>query len=464
MRTGVITSFKVEHIIVLCCMMLLLTELWFGAQDIDFEKSSTDYDIKNYLAGSRGSLLQRLKVCYLYVYESNPQLLLCRKLVDSRTCGLCIVCAATLLEVIIRSSVFKDLKFRQGSSDYGWSMWAIVASQTIAVLVSCFGITARLLSMATHLVIYDDTITDLFEQISGDDSWLQSDFMTLICSPFSIILDLITVLFLVGQAFEKLIKCFRNVTNVSDGACITICNEHVDEDEVEDIAERMKVLCEGDEEMDRDEQTRNLKGLVELLQRTPVSLSNFDEYQNSLMRQLRQEYKVIPIVMVVLARIATIAIPSSLSQSIYDSLEEVFDVLHFIAQGTSPKTIFSEYKHLIVAWTGTAHFMFVNKQKPEEFQSEDQLDQAIQIIKHVHENLSVAMKDFRQLKKAIAMPVLKSVKTHAGTGFRKWRTKSKSMLFDDTSSNTGHALGLMSIEGDYVSFSKAISDEVIKFE
>ncbi|KAK9150217.1 hypothetical protein Syun_008526 [Stephania yunnanensis] len=135
MHTGLINSFGKEHIIILCCMVLMLTMLWNDHFFVHGEKRhSTDY-IKDYFSNGGGSLLQRLKVCFLYCYESNPQLRRSRKDVCPVTCALCVACIVVLLKVILQSLISKDLNFSKDLSDYGWSMRAILFSQIVAILV-----------------------------------------------------------------------------------------------------------------------------------------------------------------------------------------------------------------------------------------------------------------------------------------------------------------------------------------
>ncbi|KAK9138496.1 hypothetical protein Sjap_009090 [Stephania japonica] len=74
-----------------------------------------------------GSMLERLKLCYLYAFHCNPQLVLCNKDVDSvPISALCIVSPVVLLQAAIRCFIHKEMMFPcKGSSDYEWSIWII---------------------------------------------------------------------------------------------------------------------------------------------------------------------------------------------------------------------------------------------------------------------------------------------------------------------------------------------------
>ncbi|KAK9159816.1 hypothetical protein Syun_006157 [Stephania yunnanensis] len=74
-------------------------------------------------------MAQRLKVSFMYGYDKEPQFHLCRKSISSKSFGLCIACAAVLVEAIFRSFVSEKLEFCKGVSDYGWSMWGVICIQ-----------------------------------------------------------------------------------------------------------------------------------------------------------------------------------------------------------------------------------------------------------------------------------------------------------------------------------------------
>ncbi|KAK9159875.1 hypothetical protein Syun_006216 [Stephania yunnanensis] len=161
MHTGVITSFKADHIVVLCCMIVLLNEMWTSTFNTEEVKGSSSLDIKKSISNTERSLLERLKACYLFGYQTNPQFTVSRQLSCCISCIVSIVCAAILLGEIFRCFVSKELEFRNGQSDYKWSMQGMVVSQTITVLLGCFGTTIRFLSMVKH-PLADELIYSIF--------------------------------------------------------------------------------------------------------------------------------------------------------------------------------------------------------------------------------------------------------------------------------------------------------------
>ncbi|KAK9138669.1 hypothetical protein Sjap_009263 [Stephania japonica] len=72
-------------------------------------------------------MLERLKLCYLYAFHCNPQLVVCNKDVNSvPISALCIVSPVVLLQAAIRCFIHKEMMFPcKGSSDYEWSIWII---------------------------------------------------------------------------------------------------------------------------------------------------------------------------------------------------------------------------------------------------------------------------------------------------------------------------------------------------
>ncbi|KAK9131873.1 hypothetical protein Scep_011401 [Stephania cephalantha] len=403
MRTGVIYLFQSEHIIILACMMLLLVALWFSAITLYNEKQNSTYYIKDYLTDGRGSLLQRLKVCFLYKYGSNLQFRLCRKDICPATCVLCITCVVVLLQAIIRSFVSKELILCRDISDYRWSMWTIVLSQIAAVLVGCLGTTMRFLSMAKHL----KQEIALFSSISC----LQNGLARLIMLPVNVILYLIyssyslAILCIMGSltaAFFLVslpVKCFREARKSNFGACFNVCKPKHHDQELEVFTKEYKeLISDGWRSLDEWTLKKSVvemkrwteknagevpSRLIELLNQTPPSLESLA----TLLTNRRERCTTSS--MVASAGVATLFIPSSRSQYILDSLGEVFEVIYFIDQRVSSASVKRKSWEASIFWGSKMFFTFF--QKPVHGSSVSspmtQPGEAITIMKSVKKRL-----------------------------------------------------------------------------
>ncbi|KAK9159651.1 hypothetical protein Syun_005992 [Stephania yunnanensis] len=150
--TGVIILFRVEHIIVLCCMMLLLLALLCATYDINCQKSLTVDQNKDLLNKGRGSMLERLKLCYVYAYHSNPQLELCKDLDSSFIGILCVVSPVILVQATFRCFIRKEMMSPcSRSSDYEWSIRIILGTQIATILIGSLGTSFRLVTLAPYM-------------------------------------------------------------------------------------------------------------------------------------------------------------------------------------------------------------------------------------------------------------------------------------------------------------------------
>ncbi|KAK9131869.1 hypothetical protein Scep_011397 [Stephania cephalantha] len=391
MHTGLINSFEREHIISLCCMMLMLSMLWSDHFFVHGEKQhSTDY-IKDYFSNGGGSLLQRLKVCFLYCYESNPQLRRSRKDACPVTCALCITCIVVLLKVILQSHISKDLKFCKDLSDYGWSMRTIVFSQIVAILVGGLGAIIRFLSLTNHL----QTMFVISDDFSG--------FIGMITFPVAILFYLIasvvffaavSLAFPLGIAIElvsDLNSCFRNARECNYGAHIKP-RKPKDENEDEEVREEYKGL-KSDKGRPFDNWTLRKSGekmkrliayskallpnhLIQLLRQTPPS-------QESLTTFLRDKHESCSAFIAVLTGIVALSIPSSQSRRIFDSLNEIYEILYYIDQRMSSPSIKKKSHEIYIWWKGEDLYSYFRKFNSDVDPFQMQLEQAIETIKSV---------------------------------------------------------------------------------
>ncbi|KAL5723069.1 hypothetical protein ACHQM5_006513 [Ranunculus cassubicifolius] len=169
MATGVIFCFFVEHSVVLCCMLILLIRFWLSVVVVNAHKLDAADRNKELIKMDEPSILSRLKLCYLHGYDSCPQFFLSCKIPSSSHVGLvCIVCLLILCEAMFRSLVFNDLKFCGAVSDYGWSVWLMVATQIVTILLASLAIGLRWRTCGDLEEKYDFITTRPYLQILSE--------------------------------------------------------------------------------------------------------------------------------------------------------------------------------------------------------------------------------------------------------------------------------------------------------
>ncbi|KAK9081850.1 hypothetical protein Syun_031066 [Stephania yunnanensis] len=171
MHTGVIILFRAQHIMILCCIVVLLTALWCCAFNIRNQKEVLANRVKDHFRKGQKSMLHRVKMSYLCSYNSNTQFVLCRNQITTLVAALCLFSSIVLLKVAFQSLVSRKLILCDGAqSVYKGSMKTIVVSQIITVLVGSSAIIFRLLSLFGHqsakLTTQREQVTDAQSVIS----------------------------------------------------------------------------------------------------------------------------------------------------------------------------------------------------------------------------------------------------------------------------------------------------------
>ncbi|KAK9138461.1 hypothetical protein Sjap_009055 [Stephania japonica] len=367
-----------------------------NADDVKSYYSSTV--IKASITETERSLVERLKACYLFDHRTNPQLDVSRRSSSYSCCIVSIVCTAILLREIFRCFVSKELEFHKGRSDYKWSMQGIVVSQSITVLMGSFGTTTRFLSMAKHLLA--DEFNFIFEEFcpAGRST---SMFLAFILHPFIITIHLL--LFLCFSHHLDAVGDFCEKARESvEGTLFNFCDEPKDGIEVEDMNKECKALIsspktwESDEwafkkgvkEMMRFMSKRKLPiHLIQLLHKTPPSQVPLMTLLQNQRLPGSEEYQISPVSIFVLAKIIMLSIPLSMSQCTYDSLKDFFVAIQYISNKGNNREISIRNNIFEYVWSSNLYFGFFNdNEKPkqeEDFQSQMQLDQTLEIIRDV---------------------------------------------------------------------------------
>ncbi|KAK9138867.1 hypothetical protein Sjap_009461 [Stephania japonica] len=149
MYTGVIFSFFPGHIIILCCMIILLSMLWFFNSEINRGKTVIAATNRNlFRKGRAKSFLHQVKLWYMSSCISNPQYLLCGHT------GLIVAMISIVCLTVLSHAAFQTLphksKFCTDASDYGWSISFIVVTQIITVVVGSLGTIFRSITMVSR--------------------------------------------------------------------------------------------------------------------------------------------------------------------------------------------------------------------------------------------------------------------------------------------------------------------------
>ncbi|KAK9137817.1 hypothetical protein Sjap_008411 [Stephania japonica] len=335
--TGVIILFRVQHIIVLCCMMLLLLALLCATYDINSQKGLTVDQNKDLLKKGDGSMLDRLKLCYLYAYNSNPQLELCKDLDSIPVGGLCIVSAIILLQAAVRSFIRKELMFPcNGSSDYEWSIWIILGTQIATIFVGSVGTSFRLVTLVHHM-----KIDSLGLSWADKDAEIDENPLLVACIKDDLIAVVMRLMYLVIACIHLLIVAPSFAIGTTLLACFgSFCKSK--EKNIDEIREFSHLIHEDEQGLDEwtlRKSVKEMKKWMELYRNNaPMHsikrlLSKCFLLEEPEIKQLKdfanrnKAYEVSSLSMVLVARIATVCKGYS---SLCIVLSEIFEVIHFV--------------------------------------------------------------------------------------------------------------------------------------
>ncbi|KAK9111380.1 hypothetical protein Scep_018899 [Stephania cephalantha] len=337
LRTRVILLFRVEHIIILCCMLLLLIVLVCSAYDINRQKGVLVNQNKELFTKGSGSMFKRLKLCYLYGYDSNPQIELCRDIDYALVAILCLFSLIVLGQATFRSLVLKETTLCHGLvSDYKWSIWITIATQIATSVIASIGATFRWFTLARHMD--RGTMGINWPKKDVDDVILYnpllfSGFKDLhaIQGVYGLNVIVVLVELLVFKPFFLACKVAQKFTMFNRNN-----EDQVDAGEFEGLLDQGDRKLEawlfrkGVEDMEKwMEKSRNGDSsyLSRLLSQTSTTTST------SLLSQLGP-YEVSSLSLALLVRIAILSTAPDFSVPLKNSLSQVFEVIHFVEKKT----------------------------------------------------------------------------------------------------------------------------------
>ncbi|KAK9153349.1 hypothetical protein Sjap_000829 [Stephania japonica] len=402
MRTGVIFSFKLEHIIVLSCMVIFLLLLWGCTFTIKTMKEISIDRNKSAFVETRVSLFQKLKIGYLYGYDSNPQFALCKHSYSLMIWALTITCLVVLVEATCRSVLSHKVESFKGVSDYKWSMWIVVVIQIITSLQASIGTTCRLIRVN---ILYENSVEildddDEVNKALGSNPLLKIDDVGYICllmlrkiiffPTILIMLILLIILFIPIYVYKSLLGFFSHEKDIK-----------AMDDEFQDL------IGKGESGLDEWSLRNGVDDMKRFIDKNKASVAYHLNYlsfepqlsQESLVDQLKNQinrdrgYELTSLAIVLLVKVAMASMPSERSKLLTSSLNEIFDVIHFIDKKKNLTSFKNKKKCMVAraAWLGDAFHASLTKANIHEeiltIQFEPTLYQVREIIKDLRNEL-----------------------------------------------------------------------------
>ncbi|KAK9150800.1 hypothetical protein Syun_009109 [Stephania yunnanensis] len=353
LHTGVIILFRTEHIIILVLMMLVLLVLITFAYDIASQREVLSNKNKDLFWNGKRSMLQRLKVCYAYAYDSNSQLHLCKDIDYFLVEVVCISSSVVLAQAVLRSLVLKQEKLCDELSDYIWSTWIIIGTQIATILIGSIGIIFRCVSM---FHTFDERTVgmqwsftkDVDEMIKknpllGIGNKIKASMVSALYTLSNMVV-IVQCFFLVMLSIVSFIGSrLSMLMEGSDTTCCGMCKPRGDQD-CEDITEFEDLIkTYNANEWSLRKGVKDLKKLLEAKENKATELFRLftrtppPPAKNSLVNQLEHHarvkngpYEISSLSVVLLVRIINATIPSQLCQHLDGVLSEMFEVIHFI--------------------------------------------------------------------------------------------------------------------------------------
>ncbi|KAK9138036.1 hypothetical protein Sjap_008630 [Stephania japonica] len=366
MATGVIFSFKVEHIITMIFMLILLLMLCLRLVSNDETARMMTESHKRLLQLSKSdNMVDDLKNCYLFDSISSSELISFNSTYYPTMGMVCVACLVVAVEAGFRS-LFLEQTFNcgDGVSDYKWSIEVVLVTQMLTLVIGTGAVVSRWLALTIH------TEWNALSKLGRDNaqiwkalgsistqwriySWPSIFSRYLITKPFRSLQDLVqTLKFIMQKLFQctdlKVVravllvkKCFakkeKSQARTLGRVMSTIRGKHY-------VLPVKSVLMEGWLEK---RSRRNIKDwikkhkksrsnhLIQLLannhQSNQQPISGDDEINDCLL-------------LIVLVRVIDASRQYSMSPSLVRALEENFEIVYFINEVKKTTVVNDIYK------------------------------------------------------------------------------------------------------------------------
>ncbi|KAK9138131.1 hypothetical protein Sjap_008725 [Stephania japonica] len=183
--TGLIFKFVVEHVMIMVLMLLTLSIMWSSNTDADTSLDAMIDGTKDAIKICRsrdGPGLDKDMKLFLLGKWNTPELVSC-KYAHYPTMGiLCATCFIVSSEATFRAALHQKISlfFGQSISDYKWSMWVLVGTQILTILVGSVSIGLKSLFLARQMKPF--VLTDKYNDFRSYQ--LTRSFMPLFRSYF----------------------------------------------------------------------------------------------------------------------------------------------------------------------------------------------------------------------------------------------------------------------------------------
>ncbi|RZC93718.1 hypothetical protein C5167_016349 [Papaver somniferum] len=365
MSTGLIFLFRVEHIIVLVCMLVLLLVLWSSAFDISQGKDlAVDHNrllLEKGLEGEHARSKTMIK---------------------------------SVSEAVLKILVQEGLNFstnRGGECDYGYSVWMVVVIQIFTTLLGILAVGLRWITLVSHMNfsrfcnwkqalkcpsywLYESCFGKFYsfplkfsgvgfvnffqviENVVGTTLYVMQGGV--VCANESIVFSCLLVKELFTWILRNCVKLY-SLRFIAVSANVV---PHLDSDKT--IAEVQEVVYLDDIELEKWILSMGLKDmrkwikmnkkssptdLIEILHtdslRKQESLAlEMEKIGSSFLSSCPYEYNLSSLSVVILIRMASMALPSSLTQALVHTLDEAFEIICFVDRKLNPRNFNNKAK------------------------------------------------------------------------------------------------------------------------
>ncbi|KAK9159777.1 hypothetical protein Syun_006118 [Stephania yunnanensis] len=426
MYTGVIFSLVIEHIIILCCMMSLLPLLWWSISANNSGKTIiTDTNRDLFKKGTEAkSFVHQAKLWYMCSCITNPQYLICG-LVSPIMAANCAACLAVLSYAAFRSIVFHKSEFCKGVSDYGWSIWIIVITQIITVMVGSLGSFFRSIDRLgtvllsgrgdrsglqqmnpSHHIESEKVAFNFFTKKKGLGKVVSIIMLSrLLLRSLVLIISLcvmiifglipglsIIVCVLVLHLLHSVCPTIHLIMTSSDSGASKITSpwkqelQHHVASVIEGFPERIMRVCAEDMKKWMDASNRNpLNHLVKFLSEPPSSTAVLDEVQQIGSKTFSKGYRLSCLTFVILERIISFSIPSARAESITQALDEAFEMIYYIDGKINVSKFDDQRKHHLAKTLWAYKGVYLSKNGSSTHSNNSSMSDAISSIKNEHQ-------------------------------------------------------------------------------
>ncbi|KAK9159652.1 hypothetical protein Syun_005993 [Stephania yunnanensis] len=334
-------------ILVVTVVVNICIQLYTG---VIIQKGITVALNKDRFKKGEGSMLQRLKLCYLYAYHSNPQIELCKDADSASTSIICIVSSVVLLQAALRCFIKKNLMFPcNGLSDYEWSTWIIVGTQIATILIGSIGTCFRFFSLVHHMKCdsFGLTWAERDVNVINENPLLKLGIKSvLVRIPIYLMYLVIAPYAVVRLIWERCRKFIASKHQDRNNDGMEEYSHLIDESDAQGL--EVWILRKGVRDMKRwmelsrsNELNQSIK---QLLSNAPCAPPNLliNQLKYSTHSDNNKAYEVSSLSVVLLARIATVCSHSAPSLSAV--LSDIFEVIHFVEMKMNSSTSFQNKK------------------------------------------------------------------------------------------------------------------------